>query len=185
MLTGRLDGHYFSHREIDPALESLGRRAVAAFDVRERFFHQEFFRTRDGSYVALEMNLRPPGGFTTDLMGWAFDFDLYDLWAAVVTGQHRGGLRCERRYHTAHAGRRRDRRYAVPHDALVRALGDTLMACVPMPAAFAETMGDDAYLLRHAELPALRDAIAMVQRPEADVLPVTAREGEARCQPSR
>jgi hypothetical protein len=163
--SGRLDGHYYSVRAIDPALEALGRRAVAAFDVRERFFHQEFFRRPDGAYVALEMNLRPPGGFTTDLMNYACDFDVYDLWAGVATGERWRGFAYERRYCTAHAGRRRDRRYAVPHDALVRELGATLAAVRPMPEAYAETMGDDAYLLRHPDLDALRAAIATVHRP--------------------
>ena len=33
---GRLDGHYISLRQFPPGVEELGRRAVAAFDVRER-----------------------------------------------------------------------------------------------------------------------------------------------------
>lgn len=164
--TGRLDGYYYSLREIPPELESLGRRAVAAFDVRERFFHQEFFCRRDGSLVALEMNLRPPGGFTTDLMNAAGDLDVYALWAGVITGERWSGFRYARDYHTAHAGRRRERRYRLPPDALVRALGDALVAVRAVPPAFADTMGDEAYLLRHPELGALLAAVDMVQRPD-------------------
>jgi hypothetical protein len=165
VLTGRLDGHYYSLREVPAALEALGRRAVAAFDVRERFFHQEFFRRPDGSLVALEMNLRPPAGFTPDLMSAAGDLDVHAIWAGVVTGERWRGLRHERRYHTAHAGRRRDRTYRVPHDELLDRLGDALVAFRPMPWAYADTMGDDAYLLRHPDLGALREAIALVQAP--------------------
>ncbi|MDB4930396.1 MAG: hypothetical protein JWM10_2880 [Myxococcaceae bacterium] len=168
VLTGRLDGYYYSLREIPPELEALGRRAVAAFDVRARFFHQEFFRLRDGSYVALEMNLRPPGGFTTDMMNAAGDFDVYALWAGVITGERWADFRYARAFHTAHAGRRRERRYALPHDALVAELGDALVGVHPVPPAFADTMGDDAYLLRHAELGALLAAIHLVQRPDRE-----------------
>lgn len=165
VLTGGLDGHYASAREIPAELEALGRRAVAAFDVRARFFHAEFFRRRDGSYVALEMNLRPPGGFTTDMMNLACDFDVYGLWADVVTGRRPRGFAYARKYHTAHAGRRRGRAYRVPHDELVRRLGDTLAVHRPIPPQFAATMGDDAYLLRHAEAESLRAAIALVHAP--------------------
>lgn len=163
VLTGRLDGHYASLREIPSAFEDVGRRAVRAFDVRARFFHAEFFRRGDGSYVALEMNLRPPGGFTTDMMNLACDFDVYALWAEVVTRRHAGAVDYARRFHTAHAGRRRDRAYRVAHDDVVRALGDTLAVYRPIPPQFAATMGDDAYLLRHRDRDALREAIALVQ----------------------
>ena len=41
-----LDVYYYSLREIPRDLEEAGRRTLKAFGVRERFFHFEFFRTR-------------------------------------------------------------------------------------------------------------------------------------------
>jgi hypothetical protein len=164
VVSGALDGHYFSLRELPPSLEDIGRRAVAAFGVRERFFHLEFFET-PGGYVALEMNLRPPGGFTTDMMNYACDFDVYDLWARVITGASLEGFTYERRYHVAHAGRRDSHRYRLPHAALVEALGNRLVYHRRLPREFASMQGDEMYLLRHPELDALKDAIALVQGP--------------------
>lgn len=161
--SGKLDGYYYSLRELPPELEELGRRAVAAFDVRERFFHVEFFVVPDHGYVALEMNLRPPGGFTTDMMNAACDIDVYGLWAAAVLGRDLSDFRFERRYHTAHAGRRADRRYRIDTATLRRELGSTLVAEHSIPPQFADTMGDTMFLLRHSELPALERAIALVQ----------------------
>jgi hypothetical protein len=160
---GRLDGYYYSLRSIPAALQGLGARAVAAFDLRERFFHLEFFARPDGSYVALEMNLRPPGGFTTDMMNHAANVDVYSLWARALMGERLDGIVCELMYHTAHAGRRRDRSYRLSHDELVHALGSTLVAVEPIPRAFADTMGDVMYLLRHSELEPLKRAIQLVQ----------------------
>lgn len=160
---GRLDGYYYSLRDIPFELQSLGARALAAFDVRERFFHLEFFARPGGSYVALEMNLRPPGGFTTDMINYACEIDVYALWAAAITGESLTGFSYERKYHTAHAGRRTERRYRLPHDVLLRELGPALVLHRPIPAAFADTMGDTMYLLRHAELDPLKRAIALVQ----------------------
>ncbi|NUZ05795.1 ATP-grasp domain-containing protein [Piscinibacter koreensis] len=163
--TGTLDGYYYSRRDIPAALERLGRQALAAFELRRRFFHLEFFERPDGSYVALEMNVRPPGGFTTDMMSIACGFDVYDLWAAVLLGQPLDGFAYERRFHTAHAGRRHDRAYEVAAEALPGLLGETLALVRPIPAAFAVTMGDTMYLLRHRELERLLAAIHTVQQP--------------------
>lgn len=160
---GALDGFYYSLRGIPPALEAVGRQALAAFALRQRFFHLEFFARPDGSYVALEMNVRPPGGFTTDMMNQACDFDVYALWAAVMLGEDLSGFVYERKFHTAHAGRRDERHYKLAHDALVRELGGTLVLVNPVPAAFSVTMGNTMYLLRHRQLQPLLDAIRSVQ----------------------
>ncbi len=160
---GQLDGHYYSLRAIPPELERVGRLAVAAFDIRERFFHVEFFSQSDGTYVGLEMNIRPPGGYTTDMMGAACDMDVYDLWAAVVTQSPLEGFSYSRSYHTAHAGRRSSRTYRLSPEALAQELGDALFAVRPVPDAYAATMGNVAYLLRSPSLTELREAVTLVQ----------------------
>jgi hypothetical protein len=164
--TGALDGFYYSLRSIPPELEQVGRRALAAFGLRRRFFHLEFFARPDGSYVALEMNVRPPGGFTTDMMNYACDFDVYLLWAAVMLGDSLEGFSYERKFHTAHAGRRHERAYEHSPEALMDQLGDTLVLVAPIPDAFASTMGNTMYLLRHPRLEPLLDAIKKVQQPQ-------------------
>jgi hypothetical protein len=131
---GALDGFYYSLRSIPPALEQVARRALAAFALRQRFFHLEFFARADGSYVALEMNVRPPGGFTTDMMNYACDFDVYALWAAVILGDSLEDFWYERKFHTAHAGRRHERAYEHSPEALPGQLGDTLVRVNPIPA---------------------------------------------------
>lgn len=156
------DGHYYSLRSVPAALATLGQRAVRAFDVQARFFHVEFFALADGAYVALEMNLRPPGGFTTDLMNCAADIDVYALWADVVTGHPTQNFQHQAAFHTAHAGRRRHRRYRFSDAELRELLGATLVGVKPVMASSADTMGDDAYLLRHPDLAALKAAIALV-----------------------
>ena len=163
---GALDGFYYSLRSIPPALEQVGRQALAGFALRRRFFHLEFFARPDGSYVALEMNVRPPGGFTTDMMNYACDFDVYALWAAVIVGDSLDAFSYERKFHTAHAGRRHQRAYEHSPEALVGQLGDTLVAVTAIPDAFAVTMGNTAYLLRHRRLEPLLDAIRRVQQPQ-------------------
>ncbi len=173
--TGRLDGYYYSLRRIPPALELVGRHAVEAFDLRGRFFHLEFFDTPTG-YVALEVNVRPPGGFTTDMMNDACGIDVYDLWAAIIMGDPVAATPSEHPFHSAHAGRRDDRTYRISNDRIVDELGSTLMRRLHVPDAFAATMGNTAYLLRHRELDALLVAIALVQTPADRDIPFALRD---------
>jgi biotin carboxylase len=77
--------HYYSLRKIPKDLEAAGRRVLKVFAIRERFFHFEFFRRHsDRELVALEVNMRPPGGLTTDMFNYANDIDIYGEWAHVV-----------------------------------------------------------------------------------------------------
>lgn len=58
-----LDVEFYSEQQIPADLEEAGRNSVAAFELKERFFHIEYFRRKkDNKIIALEANLRPPGG---------------------------------------------------------------------------------------------------------------------------
>ena len=56
--------YYYTLRDIPADLDALGRIVLAAFDVRERFFHFEFFR-QEGTG-----DLAGPGGEPAS-PGWA------------------------------------------------------------------------------------------------------------------
>lgn len=163
VVTHRLPIHYYSRRTLPPQLVEYGTRIVEAFGLRERFFHLELFEEDDGSFRALEINVRPPGGFTTDLMNYGADVDVYALWAKVLTGRSLEGFTYERRWHVAHAARRHGVRYRLEHHDLVRELGHMLCVERPVPAVLSDAIGDHMYLLRHAEEAALKQAIALVE----------------------
>ncbi|HEX9014238.1 MAG TPA: hypothetical protein VF813_12000 [Anaerolineaceae bacterium] len=107
------DFWYMVRREIPSDLESMGRKLVKAYSVRERFFHFEFFRTPGGGIVGLEVNMRPPGGLTTDMWNYANDIDIYREYASVVAN-NRFEARVERPYFCAYLGRRYQHAYAHP-----------------------------------------------------------------------
>jgi hypothetical protein len=81
----------------------------------------------------------------------------------VLSGGDTRSTTFQRQYHTAHAGRRAGRTYRLTTQEVKEALGETLFAEHPIPPAFAATMGDFAYLLRHPELERIKQAIALVQ----------------------
>ncbi|MDX9720003.1 MAG: carboxylate--amine ligase [Myxococcota bacterium] len=151
---------YYSEREIDPPLEQLGRETVAAFGIRERFFHIEFFRRPEG-YMLLEVNVRPPGLHTIDMMNYACDVDLYDIWAAMLAGQL-GDFHYERKYFVCFVGRRGTVPHRHGHEAVMRELGSLVVHAAPIPGSYANAMGHFGYILRHPELSVLQDATAFL-----------------------
>ncbi|MFL5354661.1 acetyl-CoA carboxylase biotin carboxylase subunit family protein [Archangium sp.] len=157
------DISFWSLTEIPPELEKQGRKAVAALGLRERWFHLEFFRLSDGNYVALEANLRPPGGFMTDQMNYACDMDVYRLWARVLTGDDLSGFRYTPKYHVCHVARRAAKRYRYSHSELVTKLGKALLLHRELPPVYHNAMGNEMYLTRHESLAAMHEAIQLVQ----------------------
>jgi hypothetical protein len=148
VLTEGLDIFYFTRLDIPAGLDEVGRRAVDAFELRERFFHLEFFELPDGRYQALEINVRPPGGFSTDMMNWSCDMDLYAVWAAMLAGEPVEPLHPAQRFITAHIARRRSRRYRVPHHELLSILGATVLDYRELYPPVSDAMGELVYLVR-------------------------------------
>lgn len=139
--------YFFTQRDIPSDLEEAGRRVLKAFDVRERFFHFEFFRTEDGGLVALEVNMRPPGGPVIDMYNYACDVDLYWGWANVVVN-NRFVDGYTRKYHCCYVGRKYSKPYLHSHEAILAAFGHCIVHHKPMPVIFSPAMGDYAYLVR-------------------------------------
>ncbi len=162
IVNAQLDLYYWNRREIPPALETLGRRVIEAFGIRERFFHIEFFE-KDGQYSALEVNIRPPGGFTTDMMNYSADIDVYRLWARVVTGDSLADFKYERKYHVAHVSRRWNRPYRHTPGEIANVLGARLLVHHHMPRAFAGAMGDEAFLVRDHLFEGILSAVRLIQ----------------------
>jgi hypothetical protein len=151
------DMSYWIEREIAPDLAELGARIVRAFDVRERPFHFEFFRTPDGELAALEVNMRQPGGLTVDMWNWANDIDFYRAWAQVVVSGTTV-VTTDRPYYSFWAGRKTGRVYRLSHDEVLRRFADFLIHHERVDDVFAPAIGNYGYVLRHRELAPLKAA---------------------------
>jgi hypothetical protein len=154
---------FWSRKEIPAALDTLGRKAVAALGLRERWFHLEFFRLSDGSYMILEANLRPPGGFITDMMNYTCDIDVYQLWARLLSGEDVSGFQFTPKYHVCHSARRAGTAYRNTHEALVAKLGKSLLVHRELPAVFHSLMGNEMYLTRHDSFSDMQEAVRLIQ----------------------
>ncbi len=153
---------YVTRPEIPANVEEMGRKIVKAFDLKERFFHIELFERKDGRLVALEVNIRPPGGYITDAINYSFDIDIYDEWASmVVNNRVSGGF--EGKYHTAYASRKNRYAYRHSHKDVLAAQADKIVRHNEIEKIFSKAMGDYAYQLRSTDPEALLQAVAYIQ----------------------
>lgn len=160
-----LDVVYHVRRAIPARVEEVGRRVLAAFDVRGRFFHIELFELPDGDVRPLEINVRPPGGWSLDLMDFAADVDLYRLWAGVVAGDEVAPVHGPHRYFAAHVGRRAWRRYRRSVEQVARELGPALVGVPEVPEAIGAAMGSPIFLVRHEDEATLLEMAARILEP--------------------
>ncbi len=166
METVNNDLHIFYHSLIDVPedLYDAGRRIVQVFDVRERFFHFEFFRRhKDGKLYALEVNMRPPGGYTLDMFNYACDFDIYKEYASIVaTGKMTGDY--ERKYYVCYIGRKFNKSYVHSHDEIINKYYDCLVLHAPISDVLSNALGNYCYIIRTKNFEVIEEAIDFIHK---------------------
>lgn len=157
------DVYYYSLREIPADLKKAGMDTVRAFNLKERFFHIEFFRThKDNQIVALEVNMRPPGGHTTDMFNYANDIDIYSEWANImITNKFQSTY--ERKYHCAYVGRKDNKSYLNSHEAVIEKYEKHISFHNAISGIFSAALGNYGYLVRASRLEKLHEMINFIQ----------------------
>lgn len=157
------DIYYYSLRDIPSDLEDTGRRVLKAFNVRERFFHFEFFRDPNNRIVALEVNMRPPGGMTTDMFNYANDIDIYREWAHIIV-HNRFTAEYTRKYHCCYVGRKMNKLYLHSHEEILSTLGEHIVHHEQISGVFSAALGDYGYLIRSPELSEIHSMAEYIQK---------------------
>lgn len=156
IVNNNLDSIYHVEQDINENLRFWGRQTVKAFDVRSRMVHLEFFRLdrprkglgNKGDFVALEVNMRPGGGFTPDMINFAHNVDIYEIWAEMVAYDERRLPDPHDDYFCAFAGRRDNVEYQHSHADILARYADALKMWERIPAIMAGAMGDQSYIAR-------------------------------------
>lgn len=144
---------FYIVKELAGDTRQAGRATAKSFNVRSRFVHFEFFRLqkdqeglgRKGELVGLEVNMRPSGGFSPDMMDFACTTDVYKMWADMIafdkTEMHPG----ERQY-CAFAGRRDGKRFVLSHEAVMEKYRQNIRMEDRLPEVLADAMGNQSYI---------------------------------------
>lgn len=152
----QLDLWYYSRKQIPEDLKDAGRRTIKAFESNSRFFHCEFFILNEdkeglgkkGDIFGLEVNMRPPGGYTPDMMNYANDINVYQIWANMVCYDQGYFDPNQRPYCCVYASQRKSASYMHSRDEIFAAYGYNILTYEEMPEVMAGAMGDYAYTAR-------------------------------------
>lgn len=143
---------YYIVKELADDVRAAGRAAVKSFGVRSRFVHFEFFRlTCDqpmgsrGDVVALEVNMRPCGGFSPDMMNFANSTDVYKIWADMIAFDRSTKELGERSF-CGFIGRRDGKNFAVSDEELEWKYASQLRMVGRIPDALSGAMGNRMFI---------------------------------------
>lgn len=147
--------YYYSVRKIPEDLQKIGKAVIASFKPRARFFHCEYFRlledkeglAKKGEILGLEVNMRPPGGYTPDMMNFANDIDVYAIYAQMVMG-HVLPYNMNRPYYCAYVGRRNGFNYKNSEAKILARYEGKICMHENMPDIVSAAMGNDMYTAR-------------------------------------
>lgn len=155
IVKGHLDLSYYVSPVMPELLRERGRATVKAFGVFNRFVHLEFFVLgadrpglgRKGDYVGLEVNMRPAGGYTPDMINFSHSIDVYKIWADMVA-YGKSDVRPGEQYYCAFASRRDEHRYRHTHEEILSRYGKDMVMCERMQGIMVSAMGDQMYTVR-------------------------------------
>ena len=149
----RQNSLFYILKELPEETRKAGWDTVKAFGVRSRFVHFEFFRLlqdqeglgKKGDIMALEVNMRPSGGFSPDMINFAHSTDVYKIWADMVAFDRSTKPVGEHAY-CGFAGLRDGKPFAMRHEDIMEKYGQQIRMVDRIPEALSGAMGNQMYL---------------------------------------
>ena len=104
---------------------------------------------KKGQIVALEVNMRPCGGFTPDMINFARSTNVYKIWADMIAfggtdmpvGEH---------YYCPFAGRRDGKNFVYSHEQIMQKYQKNMKMVDRIPDALSGAMGNQMYVATFA-----------------------------------
>ncbi len=148
-----LDVFYYARSKMDDDFRKMGERVVKAFNLKSRCFHIEFFvLTQDkkglankGEIVALEANLRSPGGDTPELLNLVSKVDYYKTYADTIAFNV-GPRDNQTEKISISVNRKNNYKYAESDGDIYKFYKEKIIEHGYYSAAFREAMGDEFYI---------------------------------------
>ena len=161
---------YYTNPDVPEKLREIGRRTSKEFGVDRRFVHLEFFRLtkarkglgKKGEYAGLEVNMRPPGGYTPDMMNFAHSTDVYQIYADMVAFDERHLPKSDDKYYCVYAGRKDGHDYVHTHEEIMAKYGPAMVMQEEMPPVNWPQMGRVMYTVKLKTLKEVNEFISFV-----------------------
>ena len=144
---------YYILKNLPEDTRAAGRATVKSFGVKSRFVHFEFFRLlkdheglgKKGQIIALEVNMRPCGGFTPDMIDFAHSTDVYKIWADMIAFD-RSTMPVGQHAFCAFAGRRDGKDFIMSHGDIMSKYSDNMKMVERIPDVLSGAMGNQMYV---------------------------------------
>lgn len=144
---------YYIVKTLKPDVKKAGRATVKSFGVKSRFVHFEFFRLlkdhkvlgKKGDVIALEVNMRPCGGFTPDMINFAHSTNVYKIWADMIAFGH-STVPVGKHAFCAFAGLRDGKDFVMSHKDIMKAYGENMKMVDRIPDVLSGAMGNQMYV---------------------------------------
>ena len=144
---------YYILKELPSDTRQAGRATVKSFGVKSRFVHFEFFRLlkdqkglgTKGSIIALEVNMRPCGGFTPDMIDFAHSTNVYKICADMVAFD-KTEIESGPHAYCAYAGRRDGKNFLLNDSQVAEKYGNRLKMNQRIPEVLAGAMGNQMFV---------------------------------------
>ncbi len=153
--------HFYIVDHLADDLKACGRACIKAFKVRSRFVHLEFFRLlanhphlgKKGQIVGLEVNMRPSGGPTPDMINFAHSTNCYQHFADMMVYDRLRHKSKATPCFCAFVGRWNEIVYKHSHQEILTTFKSQLKTAEALPEVLAHGMGNYIYLakLEHKE----------------------------------
>jgi len=152
------DLFYYVDKSVDQRLKLLGQKILKAMGLKNRFFHIEFFKADDccegmfqkGDIVGIEVNIRTPGGYTTDLINYGLSTNVYQIFADVICFG-KTNLTCGDKFYSCCCSRRSFKKYFFNDNDINRTFKDNLCFCGEYPQILSDIMGNQFYMAKFAD----------------------------------
>ena len=157
IVNDNLEVSFYVNKEIPQDLFDAGSKVLKAFNIKSRYFHLEFFRLntdkhglgKAGDIVALEVNMRPPGGIAPDLINYGQSVDTYQIYADVICYDKIVNVNLNHpKYYSCYVARRNRLSYKYSYDDIKKMYPTQIQMHEIMSAVLAIALGDEYYVAK-------------------------------------
>lgn len=153
------DVFYYARSKMDELFRKLGERVVKSFAIKSRCFHIEFFvltedkmgLAKKGEILALEANLRSPGGNTSDMLNLVSKNGYYNMYAEMIMNQI-GKVDDETDKIAISVNRKDKFNYIEDDENIYHFYGKNIVEQGSYPPLFKDAMGDKYYIAEFTNL---------------------------------
>ncbi|MCD7862360.1 MAG: ATP-grasp domain-containing protein, partial [Lachnospiraceae bacterium] len=144
---------FYIVKELAADTKAAGLATLKSFGVKSRFVHFEFFRLlsdheglgKKGDVIALEVNMRPSGSISPDMMNYSQSTNVYKIWADMIAFD-RTDVQIGETNYCGFVGRRDGKPFAMTSEDILAKYGSHIRESGRVADALSDAMGNEMYL---------------------------------------